>query len=133
MYTSPYMTICGVCSYRLPDPNSLLCLELKIPAEDIEGVPSLLNEILRLQGRSKKLLERCEKAGETKLHGPVSCGRSFFSVVCCFCVLLRQAETLNSHIGMLTQKHDELADMKSAYDSDEKVDHKMPDSKNPAK
>ena len=60
-----------VCVF-LHDPKVLLCLDRtnKQRAKDIEGVPDLLDDILRLQGRCTKLLKRCEKAGAPEPHGP---------------------------------------------------------------
>eukprot|EP00439_Symbiodinium_sp_Y106_P037270 s898_g4.t1 len=42
-----------------------------------------------------------------------------------------KAENLQKQIDQLGSKHDELADMKSAYDCEEKIDTSMPDSKKP--
>ncbi|CAE7216930.1 unnamed protein product [Symbiodinium sp. CCMP2592] len=42
-----------------------------------------------------------------------------------------KAANLQKQIDELGSKHDELADMKSAYDCEEKIDFSMPDSKKP--
>ncbi|CAE7822881.1 unnamed protein product [Symbiodinium sp. CCMP2456] len=65
-------------------------MEQEEPDEDIEGVPDLLDEILKLQSRCKK-----------------------------------EASTLTGHIKALMAKHDELADLKSAYDCNEGFDSAM--------
>ncbi|OLQ10813.1 hypothetical protein AK812_SmicGene5425 [Symbiodinium microadriaticum] len=59
--------------------------------EDMDGVPGLLNEMLSLQSRCNKLLDR-------------------------------DVESFKKLIVELGSKHDELADMKSAYDCEEPVD-----------
>ncbi|CAE7769723.1 STRN3, partial [Symbiodinium microadriaticum] len=61
--------------------------------EDVEGIPALLDEILSLSGRSKKVLDR-------------------------------HAELLQKQLDQLAIKHDELADIKSAYDCEETIDSK---------
>ena len=55
----------------LHDPKVLLCLDrtIKQLAKDIEGIPGLLDDILKLQGRSAKLLKRCQKAGAPEPRG----------------------------------------------------------------
>ena len=44
----------------------------------------------------------------------------------------RKVESLQKQISELAGKHDELADMKSAYDCEEKIDNATLDSTNPA-
>ncbi|CAE7580999.1 unnamed protein product [Symbiodinium microadriaticum] len=59
--------------------------------EDIDGVPTMLDEMLKLDQRASKLVDR-------------------------------KVANLQTRIAELSQKHDELADMKSAYDCDETID-----------
>ena len=76
----------------------------------MDGVPKILDELLKQQARMNKLLDRCRKEGvDTK---PLSL-------------------SFARHEWALHAKHDEIADIKSAHDSEENIDSQKPVRKNP--
>ena len=104
----------------------------------MDGVPKILDELLKQQSRVNKLLERCkeEKVPEKPLSLYTACRTCNMQSYVLEGVLLgldklRDTERIRKYLDELSGKHDEIADIKSAHDSAESIDSKKPGRKDP--
>ena len=97
----------------------------------MDGIPKLLDEILKQQARLNKLLDRCKKEGVAAK--PLSCNLAEY---CCGSLTrlskLRDTQMIEKYLEDLAGKRDQIADIKSAHDADESLDNKKPDCKDPS-
>lgn len=74
----------------------------EVPDEDMDAVPDLLEEMLKIESRASSILDRCASYGASEM----------------------KTKKLREDKDKLSKLHDELADFKAAHDSEETVDSK---------